>query len=278
LLGDWKKVLFPGALTLVLSGLAIVQTLRPGSDPSAPSDRRVFVFYLGLGGWALWLSFGPDAGLYQWMYDNLAVFTWLRAPARFGVLVTLALVVLASAAAARLTHRITPVRRLAAAGLAAAALVEAYVGPIYQVDREPLPVVYRRLAELPSRPVAEFPYFTASLDRHRHTEYMLAATSHWRPLVNGSSDHTPEQAFIDGLALAEFPRQHAWPVLERRGVQYLVVHWGRYEAGSAPVDEVSELTSRGVLLLIAEDSGSALYQVVKWPEHLSANLQHAAVR
>jgi hypothetical protein len=275
LLGDWRKVLFPGTVTILLSGLAVVHLLRPSARLPMTGGRRTLWFYVTLGIWALWLSFGPDAGLYRWMYDSIPVFTWLRSPARFGVMVTLALVVLAAAVVARIAERLTPGRvRAFGTALVFFAMVEAYVGPIYQVDREPLSEVYRRLAALPSRPVAEFPYFTDSMERHRHTEYMLAATYHWRPLVNGSSDHTPSEAFADGLALAEFPRRGAWPVLERRGVHYVVVHWGRFEPGTAPVDEVAELVQRGVLHLLADDADSSLYQIVKWPEDLLAPAQH----
>ena len=49
---------------------------------------------------AFWASFGPDAGLYRLLFETVPVFALLRAPARMGIIVTLALVVLSSAALA----------------------------------------------------------------------------------------------------------------------------------------------------------------------------------
>ena len=38
---------------------------------------------------AFWISLGPDAGLYTALYHTLPAFSFLRAPARMGVMVTL---------------------------------------------------------------------------------------------------------------------------------------------------------------------------------------------
>ena len=48
------------------------------------------------------------------------------------------------------------------------------------------------LASLPKAPMIELPYWATSIDFHRHAEYMLASTAHWQPLINGYSDHIPQ--------------------------------------------------------------------------------------
>ena len=48
----------------------------------------------------------------------------------------------------------------------------------------------------------ELPYWATSIEFHRHAEYMLASTAHWQPLVNGYSDHIPQDFRDHAPALA----------------------------------------------------------------------------
>src|SRR5690606_22122386 len=57
--------------------------------------RETTVFYALVGGIAFWASFGPAAHLYTLLYHAIPVFSFLRAPGRFGILVVLAMCVLA---------------------------------------------------------------------------------------------------------------------------------------------------------------------------------------
>src|SRR5690606_2434492 len=84
----WNEVLFPGFLLPVLALAGLFVGLRPGR-------RETTVFYALVGGIAFWASFGPGAHLYTLLYHTIPVFTFLRAPGRFGILVVLALCVLA---------------------------------------------------------------------------------------------------------------------------------------------------------------------------------------
>jgi hypothetical protein len=69
------------------------------------------VLYGGLALFAFWASFGPTAYLYSGLYKTLPMFAWLRAPARFGVLVDFALSVLAGAAVSALLSGLRDRRR-----------------------------------------------------------------------------------------------------------------------------------------------------------------------
>ena len=158
----FNETLFPGILTTVLGSAGAWVALRPtaaGAPVPIPLARDVAVFYLLVAATAFWASFGPDAGLYRVLFETLPVFAFLRAPARMGLMVPLALVVLGSAVLAPwLRARRSPrVWALAAALLAALELNSAPLTAMR--DAPPVPEAYRVLARLPRGPVAEFPYF-----------------------------------------------------------------------------------------------------------------------
>src|SRR4051812_17618101 len=115
-LGPIHEVLFPGLFVIVLGIVGVVLALRRGT----PRERETVVLYAGLGLTALWASFGPAAGLYRILF-HLPAFSFLRAPARFGLIVVLALAVPASLALAR-TLRALPARRRSMAAVFAVAL------------------------------------------------------------------------------------------------------------------------------------------------------------
>jgi hypothetical protein len=227
LIGTWREVLFPGYLAILLSIVAIAHAIGRQTRSTFPAGAHVLVFYLLLGGLALWASFGPDAGLYALLYKTVPMMSMLRAPARFGFFVTVSLQVAAGLGLASLARRWTGRRRDV---LLASALIYTIVRSIVGLSLSPVPAVavaYKRLATMPKGAVVEFPYFSAAADRPRHTEYMLMSVFHWQPLINGYSDHIPPDAFQDMQNLALFPASDAWDVLRRRQARYVLVHWNK---------------------------------------------------
>src|SRR5262249_55801964 len=93
LIGRWGETLFPGFVALVLGAAGALIGWAAGGR-----RRELSILYSGMGLFAYWASLGPDAGLYSVMYTAMPVFTLLHAPSRFGLLVTLALSVLAGLA------------------------------------------------------------------------------------------------------------------------------------------------------------------------------------
>jgi hypothetical protein len=263
LLGEWREVLFPGFLSIVLAVTALVASVR-GSRGSAP--RPVVGFYLSLVALAAWTSFGPDAGLYTVLFHTLPFFDMIRAPARAGVLVTLGLVALASMGVAFVLSHLTGRRRtMAFIALAVVLLVASTIGPFPVVERRPLHPVYARLARMPRAAVVEFPYFVGPTDRHRHTEYMLESLHHWQPLLNGYSDHRPAQVVADAPVLAGFPSDEAWEVIRRRGARYVVMHWESYPTDAGMRDRVF-MRDVGVRLRLVVDAGDiSLFEVLADP-------------
>jgi len=261
LLGDWRDVLFPGFMVIALAILAMVVAARSKET----EVRRLTALYLVIGILAFWASLGPDAGLYTWLYHAVPTFSFLRAPVRFGVLVILAVSVLSAFGVAWLEQRRRVAWPVLACGLVAVGLLEGYVGPLQLKAAPPLAKAYQRLAVMPRAPVAEFPFYGAASDRHRHTDYMLSSTFHWQPLINGYSDYMPAAFFEILPALRNFPSPEAWEVIRARQVRWIVVHFDGYppEVGPELQPLLRGMTDR--LRIVVDEYPTSLYEVI-WPK------------
>lgn len=258
LIGQWREVLFPGFLPVLLTLVAGVLAVRPSKG------RATVAFYSALGLFAFWLSFGPDAGLYALLYEVVPVFSFLRAPVRFGVLVILSMSVLSSLAITWIQNSHWRMAPVLTATFLVLGVAESYVGPLRLADAPPVEEAYRRLAVVPRAPVAEFPFYRGAVDRHRQTEYMLMSTYHWQPLVNGYSDHRPAGYSEDAQHLARFPTEPAWRVLRDRQVRWVVVHFDRYsaEVRQSLRSQLRKMTDR--LRVVVDQEAVSLYEVI-WP-------------
>jgi hypothetical protein len=227
-------------------------------------DRGVVLSYIITGLVSFWITFGPKAGLYSVLYATVPVFSFLRAPGRTGIVVALCLTVLASIAIARLLER----RRHAgwmAAGLMIVAVADLVQAPIGLREAPPTPSAYQELARLPVAPVAVFPYWANNLNRHGHAEYMLASTAHWQPLINGYSDHIPQDFRDNSLILRGFPTLESFAVLERLGARYVVFHLGRY-AGPSHEEVLGKIEAFANYLRPIDKTGDVwLFEIVGWP-------------
>lgn len=280
----FNEVLFPGILTTILGLIGAWLVLRPrgaavspnAASPSAvpasaasaniprPIRRDVAAFYLLVGVIAFWASFGPDAGLYAWFYRTIPVFSFLRAPARMGIMTTLSLAVLAGFALSA-WPRVT--RRAAVLGavflLVTMDLAQAPLTAFR--DAEPLERAYKVLSTLPMAPVAEFPYFYDRPSWPRHSYYMLKSTSHWHPLVNGYSDHIPK-AFRDTVvALSSFPTRQSFGILKRSDTRYVVFHLNLYDSRSRELLLQRLNSYEAFLRPIVREEDVWLFEIVGWP-------------
>jgi hypothetical protein len=257
-LGRFNEVLFPGIVATTLGAVGAVVLLRR-------ERRDVAVLYVLIALLAFWSSFGPDAGLYRVFYEVIPVFSFLRAPARTGVLVTLALVVLASMAMAHLARRVGR-PWLAAAVLCVLAVGELATAPLAQFrDAEPVSPVYRILATLPRGPVAEFPWWYQRSDFPRHAYYMLNSTAHWQPLINGYSDHIPADFRRDVLTLSSFPSRESFAILGKAGARYVVFHTHMYDARQRVRLEERLNAYSAYLRPLMHEGTVWLYEIVDWP-------------
>ena len=271
-LTGFNEVLFPGIMTTALGlGGVFLRLRRPagvaaGLDAAPMARRDVALFYILLAGLAFWASFGPAAGFYTVLYEAFPpLMSFLRAPARFGILTTLGLAMLAGMTVAALLRR----QRAPAAwalALVAIAVVDLERAPLTMYGKaEPFAPAHWVLANLPRGPVASFPFYHQRTEYHGHTRYMLNSTAHWQPLVNGYSDHIPARFRADAYTLSLFPSRDSFSILRELGVRYTLLNVDRYQEGerSAMVDRLVHY--RDQLRPIVQDGDVWLFEIVAWP-------------
>jgi hypothetical protein len=263
----FSEVLFPGVFTLVagVAGAWIVWRTPTASRATPGLARDVAGFYALLAALAFWASLGPDAGLYWVLFETIPVFSLLRAPGRMGIIVTMALVVLAGAwLAPWLRGRARP--RAWAAGLVLLAALELNMAPLTALrDTPPVPEAYRALARLPRGPLVEFPYFALRPDFPRHAQYMLGSTFHWQPLVNGYSDFIPGEWRRTVGAISRFPTRESFRILGEIGARYAVFHLNGYSRSNRA--DLLERIGRYQQFLrpLVQQDDVWLYEIVDWP-------------
>ena len=194
---------------------------------------------------AAWLSLGPlptvlgdplrDATIYPWLYAHVPGFDGLRVPARFAMVVMLALAWAAAAGYLALAGRVGPrffpvVCSLALADAAAFPIPMAgragsdvYLAPPATIPVSAPPLA-RAIAELPPDAVlVELPFG----DIPWEIRYTYLSMFHWRALVNGYSGHFPPRYLHLRAALAGLPetaQPRAWPLILSSGATHIVVH------------------------------------------------------
>lgn len=256
LLGHWNEVLFTGIIATLFAAIGIAATWRA-------RERETFWLYGGLGLLAAWASLGPDGGLYSLLYRAIPLFTWLRAPARFGLVVMLAVAVLAAYGVAAVLSRM---KRPAIAGsvLVIATACELAV-PVNWPRVEPPAPAYRLLASLPRGAVIEMPFYYPQVGLFQHTKYMLASTTHWMPLVNGYSDYIPPDFYEHVMTLAPFPSRDAFRILEPDHVRYALFHLYGYNEENRR-DVLARLNEfEPYLRPLYVDDQTRLYEIVAYP-------------
>ena len=196
---------------------------------------------------AVVLSWGPRpvsagrflgfTGPYYWLYEYVPGFDGLRVPARFAMIASLFLTILAGYGLAILDRRRHGARLTAIAGVLF--LLEAAAVPItigrhwsdpgvappdpYVTTAADAPAVYHHLANLPPDiVVAELPFGYPSWE----LRYVFYSSVHQRRLVNGYSGGFP-LSYVANVARLQTPLADvdaAWDALNTAGVTHVVVH------------------------------------------------------
>ncbi|MGE0450967.1 MAG: hypothetical protein AB7Q29_15450 [Vicinamibacterales bacterium] len=233
--------LFPGFAVLVLA----IAAVTPIGRRSKAGHWRYL--YLGLATIALVVSLGPAPtawhhalpvpGVYAWLVSTVPLFHVLRVPARFGLLVQLAVVVLAAIGMAGLTARLSRRQAWAAAlPILAVVLFEGYGGPLqvrtaaYE-ETEQDRAVYAWLAAQPPGPLLELPLSSLGRDGYG-LRHQYAALSHGHTGISGASRlNSPLATMIASSASPLFDpalADEAVPFLQGLGVRYVIVRPARF--------------------------------------------------
>jgi len=271
-----SEVLFPGFLTIALAGVGVFlaatrrlggQSPAPGVQPQETAARptETVALYTLIALLAFWNSFGPQASLYATLCEEIPMFGFLRAPARLGLVVAFGLVACAAIAVAHLA-RASRWRGWSIAVLSGLVVAE-LVAPLSIPDVNPRPErVYRTLANLPRAPLAEFPFFYLRHDFHRHAYYMLKSTAHWMPLINGYSDHIPDDFRATVVDMSSFPARASFLLLKERRARYVVFHPYFYDRRSLEKLQDRLVQYDEFLHLIVRQDDLWLYEITKWPD------------
>jgi hypothetical protein len=175
--------------------------------------------------------------LYALLHDHVPGFDGLRVPARYAMIVVLALALLGGLGTAAL-QRMGKWGCSVAALLALFFLVEAPIFPLplngswgsgkvraaaLPALGDETPAVYRYVQTLPNDAVLlEMPIgYTC-----HETRYMLYSTLHWRRIVNGYSGYFPEGFLELATALKRIVGEpgEAFAALRRSGATHVIVH------------------------------------------------------
>jgi hypothetical protein len=270
----WRlgEVLFPGLLAIVLGPIGMAMCWKRQSDvASSRDDRETLWLYGSLGVLVFWASLGPPAGLYTVLYRVVPLFTFLRAPSRFGLLVVFVLSIFAAIALARIISlagatdaTLRRRGRIVAAALAIAAIAELNVIPFPWERALPVSTNYRVLASMPRAVVVEFPFYGERVAFPLHAQYMALSTTHWMPLVNGYSDYIPQDFREAAFVLDSFPSTDTFAILEKRRVRYVGIHWDMYGPRAEEIRTKLKAFSQ-YLRPLASDATMSLYEIVSFP-------------
>jgi len=258
----WRigEVLFPGVLAIALGIAGIVTAVR-GHDSRA---RETVTLYASLGILAFWGSFGPAAGLYTVLYRVVPLFTFLRAPSRFGMLIVFVLAVCSALALATMRRTRRSHANAIAALAGALAILELNVVPFPWERALPVSANYALLAAMPRGSVAEFPFYGERIAYPLHAQYMVLSTVHWMPLVNGYSDYIPPDFREAAFVLDSFPSNDTFAVLQKHRVRYIGIHWDMYGPRADGVREKLKEFAR-YLRPLGSDQTMTLYEIVSYP-------------
>ena len=200
-----ERRLFPGFVALVCVAIALFVKERA---KVALGFLWVAIGVLG--------SLGMHFELHRFLNGAVPGFRAIRVPSRWAVIAYVGAAVLIALVTAALARR----HRLAGLVVPVALLVELYPGHIrYWMPNAEPPPVYEWLAKEGRGPIIELPLDTPQSEY----VYLLRATAHHRPMVNGISGFAPKER----LELADKWRAFSDDFvdeLRKIGVERIVVH------------------------------------------------------
>jgi hypothetical protein len=248
-----RTALFPGVTAVALGLLTILTGI-------AWRDRRArMALAFGLVGFAL--SFGANLPGYQFLHAHLPLLQGVRAVARWGFLLLIALAVLSGFAVAWLESRLKgrPWWPAVALALIGSVTLEALRAPISFVRHEGIAKVHSRLANDSVTGIVVFPLYGGN-QFNQNARYLLDQTRHWKPMINAYSSWAPESFHRRAALLQSFPSDAARADLRSIGVNHAVLYRQPLEQDFGAV-AVDALRTHPALEFLFEEEGIIVYRI-----------------
>ena len=250
---------FPG---IVVTGLAVFGLL--GASGRGPRARM----WLGVVIGSVLLSALPRLPGFAWLHEHVPALGAIRCYSRAGQMALVGMAVLAGYGAARIVG--AGVMGLwgrggvgawghtaLAVALVAAINLEALRAPLWYRDFPGIPAIYDVLRDQPHAVVVEMPFYGRGAF-FGNAGYMINATRHRHPIVNGYSGFAPPGFEATAQTMRAFPGDSALELMDTLGVTHVVVH-----RNTAPMQRRRALIDASpALRLVAEQDGIAIYQVL----------------
>ena len=221
--GDTERRLFPGGVALLLAVAAAWR--RPA---------RQVVVYGVVAALAIELSFGTNGVLYRTLLAPVTLLQGFRAFARFAVVASCAVAVLAAFGVEAVRTRMAEgsrARRLAVPLVLLLMAVEYANRPMWIGPADPVaaPDVYRVIRGAAPGAVIELPLPDLNRLPGLDPSYEAWSLWHWKPLVNGYSGYHPRDYIDTILRMLSFPDEASIGRLRGHDVRYVVVHRSYYD-------------------------------------------------
>jgi hypothetical protein len=251
------NVLFPGAIAVVLAAVGV-------AIGGAGSRKRIAVLVvIGVTGFVL--SFGPATLLYRAAYYLVLPLQGMRVPARFGYVPTFSVALLAGLGVAAVEKRSRKTFAVAFSALSVVAVTaEAWHGPVPTVPFDGVPAIYRLLDAEPQPALLVEAPFWPSEAVYMNAEYVLNATGHRTPIMNGYSGITPDQYRKRALWFWFFPEAWAIETMRKEGATHVMVHLEQF-AQEAESVKTALANQHELAFVAADDRGHLLYRFVDKP-------------
>jgi hypothetical protein len=220
--GGEELHLFPGIAALALAGAGLAGALVRRS--------RVPLAYAVLLLFAVEASRGFDGFTYPLLYRYVPAMQGVRVPARFALVVNLAIGMLAAYGLADLLRHRTRRARAAIVIAAVAAMIAEYASSpaLARVPRSSL--ADRWLATQPPGVLVEFPLpRPGAMWPNDESRFMYEGMVHWLPMVNGYSGFFPPSYLELVHVMQTFPDEGTIGYLRARGVKYVLLRQTFYE-------------------------------------------------
>jgi len=121
----------------------------------------------------------------------------------------------------------------------------------------PIPAIYDQLRADTGAVVAEFPMYAGSRVSE-NARYLVAATRHFRPLVNGYSGFEPEAFRERAARWRGFPSDAVLDEMRAIGVSHVMLH-----LGDLPPEQVIAANLSPRLVLLGDDGERRLYRLAR---------------